>query len=496
MFAFYLRDAAVRLRSPLLCTLLAASCLNLVGFSVESAAQNFQQSQPLFEQREARAMRRNIGALLNSATSLSADDVKAINDYYEGYVFRVMTVASPQALTELADERAGLIRDINQTRSTTARTHLLGITRSAMAKIAGGKDFHPAVRYNAVLVISELDQQPPAGGNAPKVLPEATRVLLLIVKMNDPSVAPPSIKAAALVGLQRHARFGIDPSLAQEATDAMLALINADEAPPHVGRDVMGWMQCQAAGVAAQLHADGIDQPTSAALIKLIEDDMLALDDRCHVASLLANSMFSAAATGVDYQALQSALGELAKDVLAAEEKKASDYLEAMLEQRGGGGGGYGGRGGGFDGGGGRGGDYGGRGGGGGRGGDYGGGYGGRGGGMGPLGMNQDDGPHYEIRRMLERVMSLLTALGAVAPAAGDPIQSQMNELAPPLQQLASAAVERDALEIKVANQVVKTANAVNQIVDGWASPEAEEPAPEEPVAAASATNGELFAAE
>jgi len=445
----------------------AVSCLYFLCSADSVLAQRYRVETPDIDERQARAMWSGLSSVLNGGSALSDADKKAIRDYFILYKFQAMTNTSAEALAELADEREGLIRDFNRIRSTAARDYVLDVTLSAMRGIAT-INFHPAVRYNAVLIISQLDQRPAqTGGNAqpPVVLPAATQRLLELVTITEIAKSPSSVKVAALVGLQRHARFGINEQLAQPATDAMLDIINATERPADASKDVFAWMRAQAAGVLVRLHANGVNEAVSAALVKLLADDQLSGDDRCYVASLMTKSMFAAGASGVDFEAYQNALGGLAKEIFAIEEKKADEYNEEVLAEQGGfggGGRGFGGRRGSFGGrgetdGGGRGRGYGGR-----------GEFGGRGG----LGLEEDTGPHYETRRMLDRVMGVLAALDAVAPAAADPVQTHLNELPAPLRELADMAVVRDQLEVRIVDAVINTAEAVNRIVDNWGTSE------------------------
>jgi len=468
---------------------MASFCLGAA--SSVASAQRYDQINPKLTAPQARALRPTLAAILSRNSALSDEDKATLNNYYLGYKFPAMTITSPDALAQLATEREGLIRELNQVKSTSARAYLLDRTLKQMMTIAANADgnYHPAVRYNATLVISELDQDPAQGGagsRAPTVWPEATKTLLAIASTTKLTAAPPPVKVAALVGLARHARFGIDEQYMQPTTDAMLAVVTAEDRPKHIAKDVYHWMKCQAASVLAAQHAAGLSDAVSAALLGLIADEGMSLDDRCYCASLLVETMFSGGSGAVDYNAYQTVLGGLAKAVLTAEAKKANEYNDELLGNQPGGRG-YGGGGRGYGGGGGR--EYGG---GGGR--DYGGGgrgYGGGGGrgGYGRGGIEEDLGPHYEIRRMLDRVLGIVAGLDAVTPTSGDPVQSRLSELKTALQQLADAAGQRGALEADVADVVIKTARAVEQMIGSWETSE-------DPVAAAADQGNGLLARE
>jgi hypothetical protein len=79
-----------------------------------------------------------------------------------------------------------------------------------MNAIAKG-NYHPAVRYNAALILGQLDAQPGA-----KPLPAGTEAILAFLEndqFNNVPV-PTAVQIAALVSLHRHARLGVDPPVA------------------------------------------------------------------------------------------------------------------------------------------------------------------------------------------------------------------------------------------------------------------------------------------
>ena len=119
---------------------------------------------------------------------------------------------NPGALAKLGKERETLIKYLRGTTVPKAQQQLTALTMGAMRKIAR-ENFHPAVRYNASLVLGMLDEKyPQGGGNAapPVVLSTATNELLELLEsneFNDVKVHP-SVKVGALQGLERHVQFG------------------------------------------------------------------------------------------------------------------------------------------------------------------------------------------------------------------------------------------------------------------------------------------------
>jgi hypothetical protein len=212
-------------------------------------------------------------------------------------------------------------------------------------------------------------------------------------------------------------------------------------------------MRTLAAQVLVSQHAAGVTAPVNDVLVNLIGGNELGLDDRCRIAEMLVPGMYSGA-QGVDTEGMALAVGKLAKAVLAEERKKAQEYQDEMVGDNTFVPGGFGGGGrGGFDGG--RGG-YGG-----------GGGRGGFGGGM--MGeFAEDTGPHYERRRLVDRLVAVQTATGAVMGSGSDDLKQRVTELANLLKDAVTKAADEDTTELALADLVVELARDVNGIVNGW----------------------------
>ncbi len=147
----------------------------------------------------------------------------------------------------------------------------------------------------------------------------------------DPVAVSPPVVVGALVSLERHARLGADPALADQITKAALAVATSKEAAEGVSDSVFDWMRSLAGRVlAAQYAKGGLTPPVHEALAKLVGDKEMGLDDRCAVAEVITTPMYKTA-QGVKIEDMVAALAALAKDVLADETKKAEKYQEKML---------------------------------------------------------------------------------------------------------------------------------------------------------------------
>jgi hypothetical protein len=439
---------------------LVAAAVILLAAQPSVFGQGYKHIPPSLNNAEQRALAPKVGTALNAA-SLGAEQTKIVDDYFKKYYFPMMTSTSPAALGQLAEMRKNLfVRYLDRAGSAATFDYLNSLTFNAMVAVAIG-DFHPAVRYNAALVLGQLGDKSLklSGGAAPKPLAKGTDALLKLLESEEfKGVAvPSSVRVAALVGLERHTRLGLDPQLADRVRKATLTIALRPDAPADVNDNVYGWMRAQAVQALANLEAKGLTKPTADALAKLLVDEKIDLDRRCDMARAVTAPML-AGAQGVDAAALVTALGQLADQSLADEVEPAEKYQEEIVSDPsamampGRGGGEFGG----------------GRGYGGGRGGEFGGGFGGGFGGM--MGSGVEEGPRYEKRRMLQRVKVLIEASEALKSAASLKAEDKkrLDDLQSPLKTLFAEAAKKNAVDPDVTEAVLQAAHTIADVVAGW----------------------------
>ncbi len=262
-----------------------------------------------------------------------------VDEYFTKYYFPAMTRTGPQDFEELGKLRYELFNTF--LRPATHEAIQKDITQAAftyMARVVTAKDppYHPAVRYNAVLILGMLDQQYAIEGGGsprpPQPLPAANTFLVRILdeaNKNNPIVTP-ALVVGSLVGLQRHAQFR--QSLSPEAVAAMsatvLKLATREEPIQEADRDTMAWIRLRAAEVLAQLGSVGQDGEIHNAILKLV-DTSRSLDDRCAVAAQLAKIKYEG--VKVDPKATADAVFKLARDVAEAERTRATDFEEHRI---------------------------------------------------------------------------------------------------------------------------------------------------------------------
>jgi hypothetical protein len=444
---------------------IVAAVVVAIGFSGSQpvSGQNYRVLAPSVNEAQAKALSGQVANALRNAAAPDAATQKQLDEYFKGRIYPLMTSTDPAQLGQLAETRKQLFqRYLNAAKSQGARDYLNNLTLKQMGAFAVGP-YHPAVRYNAALIMGQLDAQPGV-----KPLPTGTNGLLILLEGEEFNkvAVPTAVKVAALVGLQRHVRLGVDAPTGERITKAALAVANREELPEDASAKAYGWVRRQAAKVLAAQFAKGLTPPVHDTFVRLVADDKSDLDDRCAVAELLKPEMFSGA-QGLDAEAMAQALGGLARNVLAIEAKEAGDYLDEMIGggipapggfEGGRGGGGYGSEGGGYMG----------RGGGG-----YGGGYmsrGGEGGGVdfGSLGL-EDQGPKYEKRRMIDRTLAIVAGAQAVAAGASDELKERLTEFSTAILQVAEASAPENATDAEITDWVVGLEKDVNRLVSNWA---------------------------
>ena len=252
-----------------------------------------------------RARDRNI-AYNNARKVLSnqipADDAgkKILDEWYDGYFLRSFTF--PENLSELPEMRNTLLnKDLRTAKQAAAITHLRSQVQRFMtyyAQNAGKYNFHPAVRYNAMLVIGDLNLVEYGARYAnnqkamvPEPLPEALD--LLISEYKSPTQID-AVRVAALVGLDRHVKLElgrterrISPEKKKVIVDEMVALLNA---MPPATRSPEGhtWMQRRAIDILSALGMVGRYQEASTALERIVADKEAPISLRCTASEALA----------------------------------------------------------------------------------------------------------------------------------------------------------------------------------------------------------------
>ncbi len=434
-------------------------------YAQEAAAGQYDTLPAKISDREASRLYPAVNQALRNTAGFGADK-EAVVDYLTKNYLPKMTSYKPEDLAELAKSREKLFKNFIAMASNANSRQELTDLAFKFARFAVRGNMHPAVRYNAVLMLGDLDQQLATGTTPPVPLPAATGELLELVEQPEFNgvPVPESVKLGALIGLERHTRYGIDPQLKDRLTKSMLEVLKNRESPEDVDKEVHDWVLTLAATVLANQYAKEPSQEVQDALTSLIADDKLGLDDRCMVAALL-NKLTYAQGGGVDAAATVPVLGQLSLDVVSEGAKLARKFQkEALgagnLTAPGGLGGGYGGRGGGFGGEGG-----------------YGGGYGGEYGGGGFRGGTQEDtGPKFERRLLMSRMMNIAYGGNSLSKGLPDAVKDQIESLIDEMRPVIKVIEDKGSVHLDITQAVIGLEERLKKLLASWQLPAADKP--------------------
>lgn len=426
-----------------------------------ASAQNYKTIPLSLEKDELNRTKIATATALRNPAGLGAAE-KDVDTYLKKVYFAQMTQFSDAALAELGPSRERIFKQlIPQAGNASTQQYLIDLTFN-VARVLARDNYHPAVRYNAVLMLGDLDQQLASGTNPPVPHAKATAELLELIEQEqfNKIPVPESVKLGALIGLERHTRYGIDPSLSERVSQAMLKVM-ASPTPEDVEKDVHDWVRSTAALVLANQSKAGPTKEVQAALTALIADKKMNLDDRCVVAGALGRITYPAG-SDIAGEADANAVGQLTYDVIAEGAKLAEAYQKEALEgadfssMQSGRGGGYG-RGGG----------------------EYG--YGGGRGGYGGYGGQEEMGPRFERRQVFARLFDIAKGSRALKAGVDDESKARLEALVAAMGPAIQVMENSKATEVEVSDEVIALETALADLLKGWgqkvAAAEAKEPA-------------------
>lgn len=423
---------------------------SLAAWLVAAAVAHAQQYHAEDVDEKARALRPIAQGCVKDPARYAADRDR-FREFFEKYYFPAMTQFSPKGLEALGSLRYELFN--NYLWPATSPELQADLTRMAYANLqpipfSKTKNYHPAVRYNAILVLGLLDEQYPIDTGSrrrpSKPYKEANEYLTkLVAYAADGNPVDPSLLVGALIGLERHAqnRESLERAQVEAMTAALLKLAALEPLAPQADRPIANWIRQQTATILAKLGSPGPKGEVHATLLKMIAGETepkLTLDSRCQIGALLRLIDYQGAT--IDGKATADAVLKLVDDVVADELKTARDFEEAHL---GPGLGGFGGR-----------------------------------RNRARVRVSQfGDEIQYERRVLLARLTDLRSALDATRPLVPAETQSVYDAVLAAMRPVADGAANPDEIGLELARKVREMANAIQRATNPGAAPAAEEPA-------------------
>ena len=288
--------------------------------------------------------REKVAPVLTGQKSLT-EGRAAFDGFYERIFFPIMTQTSEDALRTISDSRRDLQRDLDQSGAKAAdvHTHLIRLSLSTLTNIVRD-NFHPAVRYNAMLIISGLNDQEGGTSSKSTAVPMASALPVILEEFKRPE-NPDAVKVAALLGLMWHLEGENAKSptaqpnpLKAEVIKELLAFVETKDPPEGRSSDGHTWMRRRAIDALTVACQSKTDPTIVAALDKLVRDDSQPIAIRCAVAQSLGKVSLQPP-TAVDVPALAKELGHVAlqacEDELTRAIKQRKDEDERLARQMG-----------------------------------------------------------------------------------------------------------------------------------------------------------------
>lgn len=342
--------------------------------------------------------------------------------YVEGYLLPLMTQSEPAALADMSKQRYDFMRSYLWGAAPPVQQLVTEATFKQMSDVIRGQ-YHMAVRYNAMLMLGDLDAKYATRDTAPQPLPKANALLTNYVSRGiDEPRAPAALITGALIGLERHAK-SLDtlPAENQAATvAALLKVLEKDEFPHDVSPSVAQWMRVIAARGLANTKSLGEGNKYHSAIVKALGDEQTRLNTRVRLAELLDQYKTAyASATGIDERATVQALLQLASDIAADENARAVKYENGT---------GPGGRTPGYD----------------------------------TFNTGTPMPSEYQVRRIVLRLLGLKKGIQAVKPAIKDPkLLAALDEVVKAVDPVISTASQRMVVELNLTRDVKQMAASV-----------------------------------
>jgi len=324
-------------RKRLLCSLLVLSAITLLGglLAADAAKARAADAEAAYEQapltdaqeKEFKKQSAKISQILRAQKFATAEEKTAFDTFYPDYFLTRWTLAKNAA--NIPDLRKDLRNHLRLAKSGEVHDYLNSLTLDSMNKLLAG-NYHPAVRVNAMLMIGELNHVE-QGGGAPAV-PWVDALKVLIGAVGD-AKTPDALRAAAMVGILRHAEAGIPDEDARHSLVAAMLKLTAEDAP--TGRAAIGhaWIVAQAVETLGLLGSVGDDNTVFQALLKTLSDNKLALGARSAAAEALGQLDY-ANASGIDAAEAASAVGRFVLDACNDGLQQASSADGTALRRR------------------------------------------------------------------------------------------------------------------------------------------------------------------
>ena len=295
------------------------------------------------EVKEYQGKRLEIQKILKSSAMTPAQE-QILVDYYRRYALARWTY--PDEQNEVVSYRRDLQNDLSRCSGTPGHAKLQELVLGFMQVCTNPNtyatlDLAPTVRFNAVMMIGDLNEVERSGSTPPKPLPAALPILYRL--FND-SRQIDAVKLGALLGIRRHLRLMDPDAEIPSVVVNLLASVIKTKDPERVrSEEGQAWFRLVAIQTFADIKGKPYPVPLSKELLKVIGETESPEFLRYEAASALGSIDF-AGAGNVDMNAMLQPLGLLAVEVCDRERQRLRDETQSKKrpQMSGGYGGGYG----------------------------------------------------------------------------------------------------------------------------------------------------------
>ncbi len=250
-------------------------------------------------------------------------------NYFNRYKFPMLTLSDPESIKKLPAERNLFFREFLES-SSDANAHeaLCQLLLAYMTKVADG-NYHPAVRYNAVMMIAqvngtEVSRSGLTGITLADPHPNALQPMLEWLKAED---TLDLVRLGSLLGIVRHLemdnyRAAGSKMKADQRTDVLNTLkqLIAQKSPPaYRNEDGQIWMRRKAVEGLGYAMISQADPSLVGVLDAVVNDESDSLEVRSAAATAFGRVNWSAGGVKYDAEAGTKKFGKLVADIFQQE---------------------------------------------------------------------------------------------------------------------------------------------------------------------------------
>ncbi len=286
------------------------SALGVVVFADEVAAQ-----QPIAPF--------TIQKILRTPGPLSAADAKTLDTYLKRQVFGAL-LKGGNGLPGIRKDFGNIVRGVDKTPAHDFLTDKACKYASFLAG-PGGKKFKPVARYNAMLLLGDLNENDAA--NQIKPLPDALPHLYKAILL-PPDSDDVFLKPAALIGITRFAREnGLPPRAIPAITEALLKIVNQADPPAGRSASANNFIRRGAARALAAIGSPGPKNEVLNAFADIAADAHARITLRCEMSQFIGELKIPPN-SGADLKGLANTIGHQTVEICQQELDRATAAKE------------------------------------------------------------------------------------------------------------------------------------------------------------------------